>query len=153
MPATDPSETEARAATKGGGKPRIRRSLLDLSKPQHGAADSGPDQDRPLQLTEGKTPSLSLGIVTDDMEFVFPWIAFQVSARMGEQYTVAIGEYELTLLIDNKRANERGWATPAQDISNGIHTQTISWIHHRPDWGLTLEIAKRNPEEGGEDGG
>lgn len=147
---SDTATTETRGTAKGG-KRTVRRSLLELQAQRH-ETDKAAD-DRPIELTESKTPCLSLGVVTEDTEFIFPYIGLQISVRMGQQYSIAIGEYELTLYINNEVANERGWESPAQDISKGIHSQTIEWIHHRPEYGLSVEVTKREKDaEGGGEG-
>jgi hypothetical protein len=53
-------------------------------------------------------------------------------------------------MIDDDLAVKNGWQTPAQDITNGLHAQTIKWLYHRPEAGLTITVDKNEQEnEGG----
>jgi hypothetical protein len=149
MPDDPTPDKQPAAATGAKKKSRGGRNLLDL-KPALPEVEDHPELDIPIEEMDGKTPSISLGLTTEEMEFIFPYIGLQVSVRMGQQFQLAIGEYVVDLLISNEIAEQNGWKSAAQEISKGLHAQSIKWLYNRPEAGLTIKVEKREtPGEGG----
>lgn len=114
----------------------VRISLLDGKKGEAEGTDDA--STRPFTVVEGTGTSLSLGVFADDMEFIWPWIGFVQAARKGEQMDLQVGDWKITLMMNAKKASENGWQL--QQIVEGIHAQTISWLRTDEALGLTIEV-------------
>lgn len=134
------------AEEKPGLRTPVVKSLLDLGGKKKKAPQDRSRPEPPFKLGDGQ--QVSIGFVTKDgLEAIFPWIHVSVTMRQGEQLTLGVGEYIVTLVFDLDRAAEQKWQT--DELMDAIHQQTLAWIYHRPDDGLSLEIAKAEKEEEG----
>ncbi|AHF95035.1 hypothetical protein OPIT5_00430 (plasmid) [Opitutaceae bacterium TAV5] len=144
-PPTDPAPGRETSGPERKKKPpaSIRTSLLNLA-----AADSTADSQLPFSLTLNKTPSVSIGFFTDTgKEIIMPYIHFSAGVRMGEEMALACGKYEITVRFDAAKASEHKWQI--QQVVDALHSQTLTWLRHDPETGLTVHAA---PLADGEEG-
>lgn len=131
------------------GNPRLERPVTKslLTPGKKGSKDSAQRPQPPFKLGDGQ--QVSLGFVADDeREYIFPWMHVSITVRAGEMMMMALGDYEATIVFDYKVLEQKGWQI--SELTEAIHAQTVAWLRHDPDSGMSVKIAmKEDDDEGG----
>jgi hypothetical protein len=132
------------------GEMPIRLSMAEAL----GGEDAGGGGTLPFTVAGGDTPpvappSASLGILDENgIEYVTPWILLvNPIIRVGEQMVFQFGNQVVTVRIDTDKAEANGWR--AQHIVEAMHAQTLLWLRHCPEAGLSICVEQVEEKGGG----